>query len=387
MDRKDDGPTVFDINKPRTFGASASSRPIITGHQPTMPDPMVRTSGGSGVKINVNSGHDQQDTDTQKLADSLFPSAEKPPKPDAADYDRQFITPPEPRHTQAPATGDFNSLNKSTANDPMPGFFDNGDNQTKEKKVHKERRSGSKFTKILLWLALLLVLAGGVYGAIDKGIILSSVDLPFHIFKESDPVEEATSPASGDSQAVVPTGFTGTKLVEANLSFVYPTAWGAPTANVEQGYSERKADAKPDASYAFVVDFPNNKDVQMVVTSGKHLPPTRASNAILYYDLLGWCLGTADAKYYVSVLRFSTSADKVDTPGTISCDQGPQPNVVKISNDTIVQTNIKNSEGGVLGDIYTKNLTDKTYVVAKIKDVAMKNGDLIKTMLENIKPL
>ena len=40
-----------------------------------------------------------------------------------------------------------------------------------------------------------------------------------------------------------------------------------------------------------------------------------------------------------------------------------------------------------MGDIYTKNLTDKSYVVARAKDAAMKNGDQIKLLLESIKPL
>lgn len=259
--------------------------------------------------------------------------------------------------------------------------MDNGNSGSRltisEPELPGYHRLRSKF-----WLGLLVLLAvlAVVYGAIDKGLILNNVNLPLHVFKQPEPAVTSTPAASGP---VIPSGFTITKLVEANLAFFYPTAWGAPTAAIDQGFSKRSANDKPDVNYAFVVDFPNNKEVQLTVTSGKYLPPARAT---LYYDFLGWCTGTADGKYYFGALRFTTT-DGMDNPSTITCDQGPLNNVVKLNNDTIVQTNVKNADGGVLGDIYTKNLDDKLYVVARIKDVGMKNGDHIKTMLDSFKPL
>src|SRR3989338_7545578 len=72
MDRKD-GPTVFDINKPNTYGATPSARPIITSPQLTMPDPMVTAndmpSEGSKIKVKVESDNLNRD----ELANSLFP--------------------------------------------------------------------------------------------------------------------------------------------------------------------------------------------------------------------------------------------------------------------------------------------------------------------------
>lgn len=240
------------------------------------------------------------------------------------------------------------------------------------------RKPGSKF-----WLGLLVLLATAavVYGAIDKGLILDNVNLPLHIFKQSEPA--ATSTPAAASEPVIPSGFVATKLVEANLTFVYPTTWGAPTAAVDQGFSKRSTSTKADVSYAFLLSFPDNKDVQVAITSAKFLPPPRAT---LYYDFLGWCLGSVDAKYYLGALRFATE-NGVDTPSTTTCDQGPLNNVVKLNNDTIVQTNIKNADGGLLGDIYTKNLTDKSYVVARVKDATMKNSESIKTMLDSFKPI
>lgn len=259
--------------------------------------------------------------------------------------------------------------------------MDNGNSDSlltaSEPKPPVQRQPRSKF-----WLGSLVILAvlAVAYGAIDKGLILSDVNLPLHVFKQSKPAVTSTPAAS---EPVIPSGFTITKLIEANLAFVYPTAWGAPTAAVDQGFSKRSSKDKPDVNYAFVVDFPNNKEVQLTVTSGKYLPPARAT---LYYDFLGWCTGTVDGKYYFGALRFTT-IDGVDSPSTVTCDQGPLNNVVKLNSDAIVQTNVKNADGGVLGDIYTKNLDDKSYVVARVKDVGMKNGDHIKTMLDSFKPI
>src|SRR3990167_11304001 len=80
MDRKD-GPTVFDINKPNTYGATPSARPVITGHQPTMPDPMVTDndtpSEGSKIKVKVKKDNLNRD----ELASSLFPQVKETDEP------------------------------------------------------------------------------------------------------------------------------------------------------------------------------------------------------------------------------------------------------------------------------------------------------------------
>lgn len=426
MDRND-RPTVFGINKPHTYGASPSARPVITGHQPTMPDPMVKareTAQQGGSKITVSVGDDSDKNQlaaktTGKLdADSLagmMISSEPSPLTDKATLpDRQAGSPAilegEPQLSppfrpdsdlgssaqRAPymPVSDLTGISATTlpksareisdsqvTTSPKPAVFGTHSDPPKKHKGSNHKGSG---LKVSLIIAIILAASAGVYAAIDKGLILSSIDLPFHIFKKEKPVETVTPPLT--SGPTVPAGFTATKLLEANLTFAYPSAWGAPTAAIDKGFSERKVDAKPDVNYAFVVDFADNKDVQLVVTSAKYLPSARAANTALYYDFLQWCIGTADGKYYFGAMKY-TSASGVDTPGTVACDQGPLNNAVKLNSDTIVQTNIKNAEGGVLGDVYTKNLTEKSYVVARVKDSTMKNGDQIKTMLGTIKPL
>lgn len=423
MDKKGDGPTVFDINRPNTYGASPSARPVITGHQPTMPDPMVKardTAHDRGSKITVSvdnepdSGKKNDDLgdgiDTAKLADAMFsekpaeekPAFEEPSGPPAILEGEPQMSPPftpdvagKSSAQRAPymPVSDLTGIGSGTpakagseisdsqvTTGIKPAVFGSHSDPSNKNKPTKHKKSSSK---IALVLAILLVALASLYAAIDKGLILSSVDLPFHIFEQEEKTAETVTPPAA-AQPTVPAGFTATKLVEANLGFNYPTAWGAPTAAADMGFTERKSGAKPDVNYAFVVDFPDNKDVQLAVTSGKYLPPARTA---LYYDILGWCVGTADGKYYGSVLRYSTSTDKTDTPSTITCDQILVGEVTKISNDTIVQANIKNDKGESVGDIYTRNLTGKDYVVARVVDATIKNSDQIKLLLESIKPL
>ncbi|OVE78503.1 hypothetical protein BVY00_02615 [bacterium G20] len=404
------GPTVFDINKPRTYGATPGSRPVISGHQPMMPDPMVTTpepSSSNESKINVNvydkptTPHGEEGRiDASGLTSSLFgppktTNVEKPsglsggePQPstffrpdDKSDSTSQRppLKPVSDLSGINPVVGTSKASNDDQAlANPSPSVYGNSTNSPiTGPEPPRHRKSRAKFWLSTLFV-LLLILAG-VYAAIDKGLILSSVNLPFHIFKKAELT--AAPAAANPAQPVIPPGFSATKLVEANAAFAYPTAWGAPTATTDPGFSKRVASAKSDVSYAFLINFPTNKDVQVAITSAKYLPPARAAQ---YYDFLGWCLGSADGNYYVSVLRYSTK-DGTDSPSTVTCDQGPLNNVAKLNNDTIVQTNIKNGDGSLLGDIYTKNLSDKTYVVARVKDATMKNGDLIKTMLDTIK--
>ncbi len=384
MDRNN-GPTVFDINKPRTYGASPGSRPVITGHQPMMPDPMVTPQeilppDGSKISVKVDelSNPPAAVEGEPQLSPAFRPDGDPASAAQRAPYmpvsDLTGISPTGP----APKSSYKDSDDRMLTTDPKPSVYGSSNNSPMAGPKPPDHRKSRAKLWLLTLLVLLLVLAG-VYAAVDKGLIFSNVNLPFHIFKQSEPVA-APAPASPSSLAV-PSGFTATKLVEANAAFAYPTTWGAPTAATDQGFSKRAASAKPDVNYAFLVNFPSNKDVQIAITSAKYLPPARATQ---YYDFLGWCVGSVDANFYVGVLRFSTK-DGTDTPTTVTCDQGPLNNIAKLNTDTIVQTNIKNTDGSLLGDVYSKNLHDKSYVVARVKDATMKNGDLIKTMLDTIK--
>ncbi len=393
MDQKNTGPTVFDINKPHTYGATPSARPVIVGHHPTMPDPMVtplETRPQSGSKINVKV---DELSDTPAIMEGE-PQLSPPFKPHGESESAAQRTPYMPvsdltgiNSSQTSASSKTAKANEASdeqdeqiiTTEPKPSVFDSSNHSPVDEAGNPKHRKSR--AKLWLWTLGILIVLAAAYAAIDKGLILSNINLPVHIFKKTDIAATNSQSTSPSPQATIPSGFTNTKLVEANLTFAYPTTWGAPTATTDQGFSKRSVSAKADTSYAFVINFPNNKDVQLAITSGKFLPAR--TTQYLYYDLLGWCIGTADAKYYAGFLRFSTAAG-VDSPTTISCDQGPLNNAVKLSSDIIVQTNIKNTDGSLLGDIYTKNLKNNDYVVARVKDATMKNADLIQTMLGTI---
>lgn len=364
MDQNNNGPTAFDLSKPLSYGAAPPARPGAANNQATVVDLMfapTETPPQSGSKINV------------KVNESPFSSA-------AIGSEAGSASPFTPAPGLAGSIQNQASISDQqiSPNKPKSSVFDGSSYgpapKGDEPKYPKRRKK--------LWLIILglLVAVAGVYAAIDKGLIFSSVNLPYHIFEQTSTTISDSSSASPSPQLNVPTGFAATKLVEANLTFAYPAAWGAPTASIDQGFTKRSNAAKADSSYAFIVDFPDNKDVQLAVTSGKFLPPSRG---VQYYDYLSWCLGTVDANYYVGALHFST-ADGTDTPTTASCDQGPLNNAAKLSNDTIVQTNLKNTDGTQLGNLYTRNLKNNDYEVARVKDVTMKNGDQIQTMLASI---
>lgn len=416
MDQDNQGPTVFDINKPHTYSANPSARPVITGHQPQFPDPMVTPPPDPGSKINVkiNSPEPDAGVDADSLASSLFskseptPPSEKPPAPSVLMEGEPLQSPAfrtegssESAAQRAPymPVSEMTGINTSSnpvprpvgnevsdqqvTTEPKPGVFGSHSRQAMEEP--KPPKPPKKRSKTWLWLTSLLVVLAGLYAAVDKDLVLSNINLPIHIFKQSDQVnDDAVQPTNTAPTATpnTPAGFTATKLIEAGLSFAYPTAWGAPAAAVDQGFTKRSATAKPDANHAYVVTFPNNKDVELAVTSGKVLPPTRATAQ--YYDFLGWCEGTADGKLYEGTLA-ATTENNVDTPATAVCATS-LPSATKISSDTIVQNGLKASDGSLV-DKYTKNLSNPNFVVFRSVDKTMKNADQIKSLLGSIENL
>jgi hypothetical protein len=254
---------------------------------------------------------------------------------------------------------------------------------------HHSGGGGKKSSMIIL---LILAIIVGVYLAIDAGVIGKNINLPFHVFKQKNepktavdvnPAAVANKPAaSANTAAALPDGFVNYKLAGTELNIPYPSAWGAPTVTPELGYSKRSAGAKADMNYAYVVNFATNKDVQIAITSGQYLPPTRTTAT--YYDSLQWCVGTVDAtKYYKQTLHFTTAAG-IDTPSTVTCDQGPLTDVTKINDTTIVQIGAKDAAGAALGDLYTRNLKIVALPVMRVKDTTAKNSDNIKKILDNL---
>ncbi|HET6863950.1 MAG TPA: hypothetical protein VFH37_02010 [Candidatus Saccharimonadales bacterium] len=373
---------VFDVAKPGYGQPQATSKPVIVGHQPSISDPMVRDSDSSSpTKISVIDG--QEETAGMEH------------------HDMPVYSPPSSFGSQssAPAVYDNEADQVSSADPLAPGpesaepFHRGGTTAVKPKPMepaaptpgHVEALQPTHVKKKspLKWLLALLVVALiAVYVLLGTGVIKNSLNLP--PFKKKNAPAAVTPPVSQNqpAQSNLPAGFTKYNLSGTDISFTAPTSWGTPNSTTDPGYSKRGGTSKSDGVHAYLVDFPNNKDVEIAVTSAKYLPAARDS---LYYDYLQWCTGSADGKFYFAMLQFSTAADKTQTPTTVTCDQGPLTGVTQIDSATIEQPALKNSNGQALGDLYTKNLTNNTSLpVIRVKDAGMTNSVAIKQLLNTI---
>lgn len=234
-----------------------------------------------------------------------------------------------------------------------------------------------------------ILLLVGAFLVLDAGII-GSGKLPFEIFKEQEEAVAEEVTASSPIKVAPPqqtpnpqpaSTVSQYRLGGTPLGFAYPTAWGNPMAVAEPGFSKRGGNNKSDGTYTHLITFETNKDIQIALTSSKYLPPTRPA---LYYDYLQWCVGTHDNKYYWQKLLFST-ASGVDSPTTIACSEGPLADISKLDDATILQANAKDSANKPVGDIYTKNLADKEFIVLRVKDASRANGDTVKALLTSVK--
>jgi hypothetical protein len=344
----EDDKKFFDVSKPHQVGPHPTSKPVIVGHHPGMPDPMIHESAEKSydnfnvpVKTNGDSEHRGHNP---LVAEPKGPAIEHLPPTAKA-----------PNHHESP-----------------PGH---GELHLPTTVVHHKPR-------IWVWVTVVIILLALVYAAIDAKYDF----LPLHIFSHSksnttNNTARSTSQSSQKNTQVLPAGFTSYQPTGTPLTFAYPTAWGAPATAADPGFTQRGKDKKSDGTHAYIVTFATNKDVEVAITSAKYLPAARGT---LYYDYLQWCVGTNDGKFYKQILHSSTNAG-VDTPSTITCDQGPLSDATKLSNAIIVQANTKDPGGATLGDIYSANLSNANdLIVFRVKDAKMTHGDDVKKLLSTI---
>lgn len=415
---------VFDVTKPKDVSPPATSKPVIVGHHPMASDPMVKNADKPAEEpTHIKIIDESDDKPAESSAKDHAPLGSSPVPPDAAAI---FSEPPagqwqglpvEPeKNAQSEPAGETPSIEQAVApqtHDEPAVFPEAPDTEPKPAaepappddqaavvpavavpapRPHiEELHFSEKNVKRAWWkpaIIILLILLIGAYLAIDSGLISAGINLPFHVFKQKTSAapnasSTASTPPSSQPAAStpsIPAGFKDYQLSGTNLNFAAPLAWGAPTSTADPGYSKRGTGQQSDGTHAYLVNFASNKDIQLAVTSSKYLPPVRSAQ---YYDYLQWCTGTNDGQIYLSTLQYTATAG-VDTPSTIVCNQGPLTDVTKLDSKTIVQAKATDSTGKVLGDIYTKNLTDPTLVVFRVKDAAMTNGDVIKQLLSTV---
>jgi hypothetical protein len=412
-----DDTKVFDVTKPGRTAPAPTSRPIIVGQNTTGVDTMVKETpqpepvneGTPSTAIHVSMADEESENVMAQTTHPEMPHEEHqefapvgatippheldeaPQQPGENTAGSNFtpLTSLIPNPGSKEDTGEYGAHHVDKLPESHEG--DPGWQETPPLPISRGAGPKRRLPKFLMWLLILalLVVIGG-FLAIDAGLVKSDIDLPFHIFNKqktskatSAPTPKTTQPVSpAPVQSSVPEGFTKYSVEGTGVSFAYPTAWGAPTTTKDPGFSKRGGTNKTDGTYAHIVDFATNKDIQIALTSSKYLPAARGA---LYYDFLQWCTGTNDAKLYKQTLHFTTE-NKVDTPSTLTCDQGPLSDAAKLDDTTIFQHQTKDAAGIVLGDLYTRNLTsNKDLPVLRVKDKAMKSADDIKKLLANAK--
>lgn len=396
---------VFDVARPGRGQPQATSKPVIVGHHPVINDPMVNDEPKpSPVKIAIDggdpleSGESYEDRGrltplekgTSAMEHHSLPAYDPPAVPRStmhhatsaessapAVYDNPSAEPAAsaPGPESVPPTAGPQPFQTESLEPPPPGHV-----EALQPSPYARRRSPLK------WLLVTLLLAAvAAYVLLGTGVIKSSLSLP-PFKKKTDTASTSPPPSSNTqtpaAQSSVPSGFTEYKLSGTTLTFAAPTTWGTPRSSNDPGYSKRGNNTQSDGVHAYLVDFPDNKDVEIAVTSNKYLPAARATQ---YYDYLQWCTGTADNKTYFATLEFTTAVDKTETASTVVCNQGPLTDAQKLSSDTIVELGVKNTAGQVIGDLYAKNLSDPNLPVIRVKDAKSANSTQIKQLLNTVK--
>lgn len=225
--KPEDFSKVFDVSKPRP---SATSRPIIVGHRPEMPDPMMRRpqapakpqhirppkqQHGDSVQFQqarsipvtqemreeiVHARTPLANMDPKALEENSIPSApaavpaqetvpeqtafhaEQEQTPSADVGQPQIIHPNEQETPAAPSPDVFNAPTVTMA--PQNQSASEPHYHSVPVSHHSVAGPGV-IRRLAVWLIVLAVLAViGLYLITDAGLISNSVNLPFHIFNQ-----------------------------------------------------------------------------------------------------------------------------------------------------------------------------------------------------------
>lgn len=363
----------FDVGK--SAGPQPTSKPIIVGHHPQMPDPMIR----EGMPKPPNH------IDLSPKGDNLAPPPQNVPGSTFGPASGPVADPFFASSGSVPALNEVQSLPPTAR---MPA--DSGRSGANEElHVPAGHPAYGHKPRVWVWLLLTLLVLFAAYAAIDA----KSDILPVHIFSHTktntaavtdNSTSSSQSSPSTTNQTAVLAGFTKYQPKGTPVVFQYPTAWGTANTTNDPGFSKRGGTNKTDGVHAYLVNFSTNKDVQVAITASKYLPAARDAQ---YYDYLQWCYGVPDGKFYKQRLMFTTT-NGVDTPSNATCDQGPLADAVPLSKDktnaVIIQDKTKDPKGKVIGDLYTANLSDANLPVLRIKDTKMTSAADIKKLISTI---
>ena len=199
----------FDVSKPRRHGPDPTSKPIIVGHHPMMPDPMIKEERKKAAKpIKVISEGDEPEpakpVNLPGLADksaphetspALAPSAQpipqpKPPAPDSTTiHSPGAVFPPSELPPESSARPPEQELPESPAAPVTP---QPSSPETKPAEQPPELPAGQELhipaghtdvnhkPRIWVWVIAALIILVWIYAAVDA---LTDTKLPFEFFQ------------------------------------------------------------------------------------------------------------------------------------------------------------------------------------------------------------
>lgn len=216
----------FDVSKPRRHTPDPTSKPVIVGHHPTMPDPMIREEAAKAPKPISVVSKDADEPEPLTISQPDKPTIEPPKAPDLSDLSapKDFSPPtiaatephpgPEPpvhspiSHTApgavftpsaAPAPHDGSSttvpampqplptppapvqpLTAATAPAPPPTLAEPPAGE--ELHIPAGHSVVHHKPRIWVWVIMAAIIVVWFYGAVDA---LTDVKLPFEFFKNS----------------------------------------------------------------------------------------------------------------------------------------------------------------------------------------------------------
>ncbi|OGL34788.1 hypothetical protein A3F05_01115 [Candidatus Saccharibacteria bacterium RIFCSPHIGHO2_12_FULL_47_17] len=198
--RRRKGKGAFDINEPGKVQPQPTSRPVIVGHHPTMPDPMLakrplhHEPRPSGPQIPTSPPEPQAPPPPPPLIDGILrpPEAPKsgvddePTGPPAIIEGEPLQSPPfaTPAHDTEPPSSHFPSGPTLTSVTPAP--IEHAPRATVVGEANKplEMPSAKPDAHLWRWLIVFAILVlVGLYLLVDAEIINIGFDLPFEIFK------------------------------------------------------------------------------------------------------------------------------------------------------------------------------------------------------------
>lgn len=290
---------VMDVHRPGKVAPSASSKPVIVGHKPTVQDPMVNEEksmpedDSKEHKIEVKrtapkviaplSTSEEVASEAEAETDAL-PGVEQVAEKDSADTteptdveseseelstatDSKSDSRSEPRkhESKKPSKSNESSVVDAVASKAAKNKDKKADQQTEEIKkrlseveklveekkyfVHTSQTTKKQRRNGLLALLIILLLLVGSYLALDAQLIKNDIELPYEFFEETTQPEPTTS-----SQAASPSPTAAEEAQEETKQYVdtagyfslrYPTDWSVKPQIWNAG-SDGQAKPEPD---------------------------------------------------------------------------------------------------------------------------------------------